>query len=324
MDSSSVLNCLVPSVSSHQTLRNSSISWQFLARLSWKILFVISNSPHKLSFLFEPDLPINSPGTAPTFEIRVIDWFHEGQCQNFLVPIFSCSCLLQPQIVVSELRIVLERPIQLSARARHADFSFQTEFAHFPDLDLFCLSTTFVQHLHLTHHLAPISWRPANLRRGMDLSRLMMLAAGYRLLPLAAGNQRHSRGWSLLLAPKITVVKSNVPLLHIRGSRGCDCGGKVIVLDVEAVSPRGVVYRRVLTADVDAGLELVTCERSGFSQMAKLHLCWRSGARVLLIPVISSAVGVEGGGVDQKDGNGSGKKRGVVDETCCEWMTFSS
>ena len=42
----------------------------------------------------------------------------------------------------------------------------------------------------------------------------------------------------------------------------CDCGGSVVVLDVEAVSPRGVVDRRVLTADVDAGLGLITCERS--------------------------------------------------------------
>ena len=39
---------------------------------------------------------------------------------------------------------------------------------------------------------------------------------------------------------------------------GCDCGGKVN-LDVEAVSPREVVDRRVNTADVDAGLRLITC-----------------------------------------------------------------
>ena len=42
---------------------------------------------------------------------------------------------------------------------------------------------------------------------------------------------------------------------------GCDCGGEVVVLDFEAVSPRGVVDRRVLTADVDAGLGLITCVR---------------------------------------------------------------
>ena len=42
---------------------------------------------------------------------------------------------------------------------------------------------------------------------------------------------------------------------------GCDCGGKVIVLDVEAVSPLGVVDRRVLTVDVDARLGLITCEK---------------------------------------------------------------
>ena len=40
------------------------------------------------------------------------------------------------------------------------------------------------------------------------------------------------------------------------------CGGKVVVLDVDAVSDRGVVHRRVLTADIDAGLGLITCERS--------------------------------------------------------------
>ena len=41
---------------------------------------------------------------------------------------------------------------------------------------------------------------------------------------------------------------------------GCDCGGKVI-LDVEAVSPRGVkkIGECSLTADVDAGLGLITC-----------------------------------------------------------------
>ena len=41
---------------------------------------------------------------------------------------------------------------------------------------------------------------------------------------------------------------------------GCDCGGKV-TLDVDAVSPRGEIDRRVLTADVDAGLGLMTCVR---------------------------------------------------------------
>ena len=42
---------------------------------------------------------------------------------------------------------------------------------------------------------------------------------------------------------------------------GFDSGGMVIVLYVEAVSPRGVVDRRVLTADVEASLGLITCER---------------------------------------------------------------
>ena len=44
----------------------------------------------------------------------------------------------------------------------------------------------------------------------------------------------------------------------VRVLGGCDCGGKVIVRDVEAVSPREVVVRRVLTADVDASLGHIT------------------------------------------------------------------
>ena len=50
---------------------------------------------------------------------------------------------------------------------------------------------------------------------------------------------------------------------------GCDCGGEVI-LDVEAVSPRGLTDRRVLTADVDAGVGLVTCVRKCFGQAARM------------------------------------------------------
>ena len=64
---------------------------------------------------------------------------------------------------------------------------------------------------------------------------------------------------------------------------GCDCGGDVVVLDVEAVSPRGVVDRRVLTVDVDAGLGLITCERSWFGQVASPPGGVAQGG--LLIPV---------------------------------------
>ena len=41
------------------------------------------------------------------------------------------------------------------------------------------------------------------------------------------------------------------------------------------------------------------------------------GGRGLLIPVISSEFGVEGGGVEKKMEMGQAR-RGVVDETCCE------
>ena len=92
---------------------------------------------------------------------------------------------------------------------------------------------------------------------------------------------------------------------------GCDCGGKVI-LDVESVSPRGEIDRRVLTADVDAGLGLIPCVRKWFSQMARLPSFWRSGTRVLLIPASGREVGVVCGGEEQNDEKVSGAPRSAL------------
>ena len=50
IDNSSILNCLARFAPSQQILRGSSISWRVLARPSQKRLFLISNSPHKLTF----------------------------------------------------------------------------------------------------------------------------------------------------------------------------------------------------------------------------------------------------------------------------------
>ena len=92
---------------------------------------------------------------------------------------------------------------------------------------------------------------------------------------------------------------------------GCDYGGKVI-LDVEAVSPRGVIDRRVLTGDVDAGLGLITCEEmiQPDGQTVSLLAEWRRG--VLPILVGSSELGVVCGGVEQNDGHVSGMSRSVL------------
>ena len=97
---------------------------------------------HKLKFtlslsLFEPDQPNDSPVVAVIVEIRVRDWFHNIRISLFPI---SCPFLLQPQVISSELRILLEQVSQLSVQGRHGDFSFQAEFAHFPNLDLLFLS----------------------------------------------------------------------------------------------------------------------------------------------------------------------------------------
>ena len=51
-----------------------------------------------------------------------------------------------------------------------------------------------------------------------------------------------------------------VPLLSYQDFGGCDGGGEVDVVGVQAVSSRGVVDWRLLTADVDACLGLINCE----------------------------------------------------------------
>ena len=53
---------------------------------------------------------------------------------------------------------------------------------------------------------------------------------------------------------RLLLKTRTVPLHSYQG----DCGGEVVVVGVEAVSPRGAVDRRVLTADVDASFGLIT------------------------------------------------------------------
>ena len=110
-------------------------------------------------------------------------------------------------------------------------------------------------------------------------------------------------------------------LLKSKDFGGCDCGGKVFVLGVEAVSPREEVDRRVLTADVDASLGLINCERNGFSQMAKRQSSWRSGAKGSPDSSNKQPCQCKRRWRGTKMLDKGQARRGVVDETCCEWMT---
>ena len=64
-------------------------------------------------------------------------------------------------------------------------------------------------------------------------------------------------------------MKSTVPLLHIKGFGGCDCGSKVIDVGVEAVLSRKEVDRRVLSANFDEALGLTICKGALFTHSAK-------------------------------------------------------
>ena len=110
--------------------------------------------------------------------------FIQGNISISLFPNSSVHfSLTQPQIIFSELHTLCEKPVQLSFQGRHGDFSFQTEFATLSrSRSLSFLSTQFFRHLKVTHYLARISGRTTNLRLAMNLSHLMMLPPGYRLL----------------------------------------------------------------------------------------------------------------------------------------------
>ena len=96
----------------------------FLGRVCFSFPFLRINQ----SFLFEPEQPTDPLGTIPSrFEFS--NGFIKGHIRIFFVPNFLCPCLQQPQIIVSELHILLNQPGQLSARGRHVNFAFQTEFA---------------------------------------------------------------------------------------------------------------------------------------------------------------------------------------------------
>ena len=142
-------------------------------------------------------------------------------------------------------------------------------------------------------------------------------------LPLADENQRHRRAYFSLLGEQWWCRPSH--FFHIRGFGGCDCGGEVVVVGVEAVSPRGVVDRRVLTAGIDGGIGLRDlwegCVRPG-GHTEILRAEWRRGS-----PDCSHGpccrCGPEESEVAWNKRKEMGQAHpGVFDGTCCEWMTF--
>ena len=175
-------------------------------RPSWKNLFLIPILRKNSSFLFETDLPIESPGRASISEIQVLDQFHREQYQQFFVPNFSRPFQPQPQIIFSELYIHLEEFVLLAFRGIREGSSDRILSCSCSENDtlpnsrsLFLLSTVTLQHFDSTHYPAPVSRSSQNWTFAKDLPHLKMLAAvGCRFLLLE--NQRHRRDSHLLLA----------------------------------------------------------------------------------------------------------------------------
>ena len=65
----------------------------------------------------------------------------------------------------------------------------------------------------------------------------------------------------------------------------------------------------MLIADVDAGPGLINCERTDSARWPNSNPPGGVAQGRSLDPVTGSAVDVEGGGVEQNDGNGSGTSR---------------
>ena len=119
--------------------------------------------------------------------------FIEGNVRTSLFSISFCPiCASASDSLCLSLAFSLNSPFSFLLKVDMKIFPF--EFAHIPDLGLSFLSTKSLQNLKVTHYLAPVTWCWTTCRRqATGLPHLLVLAAGYRWLPLADENRRSYR-----------------------------------------------------------------------------------------------------------------------------------
>ena len=155
MDNSSNFACRARSLSSQQRLRNSSISWQSFVRLSWKSLFLISNSPHKLILSLWALSQIFAWRSCNLW-VSSSRWdscraISELLCSHLLI---STSASISDNF--SELHSLLELMTQPFSPEFYEDFLDLSWIDRCFHLGLFCLSSAV--HLLWTQILTPVSW----------------------------------------------------------------------------------------------------------------------------------------------------------------------
>ena len=124
---------------------------------TWNSRFLISNSQIDF-FLFKPDLPTDSHGTAPIFEIRVLDWFHKKAISELIF----LHLLVSMSASASDNRLWTAHSCRTakSAFLFEVDMQifFQTNFELIQELDLFSSWIRFFNMSDvLTHHCATVS-----------------------------------------------------------------------------------------------------------------------------------------------------------------------
>ena len=161
------------------------------------------------SFPFESDQSIDLPDKVPSSGIGAACQFHKEPSQHFAFSILFCQIQTGPQIIVFELRSLLEKHGQLSFHGSHEHLFVWTEFfpfpfgklAHSPILDFFQLSTTVSRSLQAAQRPAWISPRSKTDPRPAWVSPRSNVPE----------NWKHRVGQHLFRAPEKTVVKSTVP-----------------------------------------------------------------------------------------------------------------
>ena len=121
-----------------------------------------------LSYLFEPDQPIDSPVVAVIVGIQNPDLSHKEQYQNLYFPNVSPPRLLQLRIIFAEPTFLLARLIQLSVQGFGGDFVYLSMFAQRLDLYLFSLDTDSkkLEVIVSRSISAPVSWMLVRLATG--------------------------------------------------------------------------------------------------------------------------------------------------------------
>ena len=239
------------------TLRNSSLSWQFLARTSWKGLFLISNSSHSELF----SLRVGSVNWSAWKEFHTLgSELHASFIKsNINILHFAFSSV---QLIQTALQITLSVAAHSRWQAWSAFLSRKSWMSLCSDR---ILSVSIWESCTLPEPRFLLPCR----QRLPEAWTLLRISPGFvhAWMCLRTRDTEWDSTYFALLREQWRSQPSHV--CCVADFRRIQSGREVVSVRVEVASSRRYDNRSVLAADFDESLGLVTCERGLFSQSAK-------------------------------------------------------